>query len=829
VLGAQPGGADPWYPAVQNVSDSMHRTVPLGLGTADVGGTYTASPPTNFAVLGDAGHVRTLAPGQTASAILSGVLNADQRLQLVFSVPKVPAYGRGEYVSVLLRRQANGDNYSARAYVTAGGALILDLIQIKGGVERRLSPDIDTGQRVAAGEQVVLQGQVTGSGSVTLQGRAWKSSGTAPNWQLTATDSAGTRIPAAGRVGILAYTSTTSPAGGLTLAGLSGWALKSTPTVTPSSATPTHSAAPSTAKPTPAPSISATSTTASSTTARPAPSASAPAPTPTPTVTGAPPTPAGGQGAQPIGSASYPVPSGAVFVAPSGSDGSGTGAISAPLATIQAALSRVGAGGTIVLRAGNYNEDLFIGKSGITIQNYPGEAAWLDGSVPVTGWTQSGNTWVHSGWGAQFDWSQSFSSGSNAGGFVDGAYPLAAAPDQTFVDGQQLQQVLAGPGPGQFAVNYSSRTITVGSNPNGHAIRASNLTQAIVVSAGNVTLRGFGVRNYATPLPQIGTVFLGGSSGGCAVQNVVIQDNATQGLSIDAPNTMVDHVTATNNGMTGIHANGADHSTVQNSVVTGNNTQHFNPAPSAAGIKFTRLDGFTVRNNDVQNNANVNAIWADENVTHFTIVGNTVAGNGPQYGILTELSDTGVVANNSISGAKYGYTAFDTGNVDVYNNSLSNNVVWDVGLSQDNRYQPGRGTAGPSVQPSAADPWRVRNVTVANNVFGGSGGEMFQFYALDKETNIPVDAMNITVNGNLFAGGPATMVGWGAGDNVTVAQYQSPQSLDSAKGKNWTNARPGGAVTTSVVAANQGIAVTMPSNVAAAVGVPAGTQRLGTF
>ena len=37
-----------------------------------------------------------------------------------------------------------------------------------------------------------------------------------------------------------------------------------------------------------------------------------------------------------------------------------------------------------------------------TIQAYPGEAVWLDGSSAVTDWVKSGNVWVKSGWTAAF-------------------------------------------------------------------------------------------------------------------------------------------------------------------------------------------------------------------------------------------------------------------------------------------------------------------------------------------------------------------------------------------------------------------------------------------
>jgi parallel beta-helix repeat protein len=528
-----------------------------------------------------------------------------------------------------------------------------------------------------------------------------------------------------------------------------------------------------------------------------------------------------------VGDAEYSIPAGALFVSSSQGSDSNPGTQAQPLRTVLAAVRAASSGQTIVLRAGTYHENIFVtdGKR-LTIQNYPDEAVWFDGSIPVTNWTRQGSTWVSTGWTAHFDHSASFTFGSDAGGFVNQTYPMAAWPDQMFVDGDPIAQVGAGvtPGAGQFAVDYQAQTLTIGSDPTGHSIRASDLQQAFVV-AGTVTLRGFGVRRYATSLPQIGTIFFGGTHGGNdVVQNVVIYDNATQGLGIGVPNCVIDHVTTNRNGMTGMMANQADNLTIQNSVLDRNNTEHFNSSPSAGGMKIGRTNGVVIRNNEVEDNLGINGIWTDISVSNFKIVGNTVTGNAGPYGIITELSDTGIVADNTISGAKYGYTAFDTGNVKVYNNTLSNNTVWDIGASQDERRNTDPAT-------KASIPWLVRNITVSNNLYGSAGS--FQFYALDKATHIAASTMNITVDGNAFPGNThAVMVGWGGSDNSTVTYYRSPSALDAGLHVSWTNVLLDAGSSDLKGFANSSaddVAVPLPADVASAIGVPAGTKHIGTF
>jgi trimeric autotransporter adhesin len=544
-------------------------------------------------------------------------------------------------------------------------------------------------------------------------------------------------------------------------------------------------------------------------------------------------------GSLPVGQARYPVPTNAIFVAPNGDDAA-SGTPTGSLRTVSAAIAKAGSGATIVLRAGTYHESVTIppAKGGITIQAYPSERVWFDGSTVVSGWTQVGRTWVHSGWTARFGHGTSFTHGDNSGEFVNPAHPMAAWPDQVFVDGVGLKQVqsAARVGPGTFFVDYSAQTLTIGTDPTGHEVRASDIERAFYVTAHGVTLRGFGVRRYATPLPRMGAVLLYG--GGDVAQNVVVTDNATQGLSFSGVGNLADHVTAADNGMVGIHANTADSFTIQNSLIAHNNAEHFNRSPSAAGVKITRSRGVTIRDSVVKDTFGAKGIWLDESVVGFTLAGNTVTGQ--PVNVQVELSDTGIVANNTVS---------------VYNNDVSDNTVGSIFLSQDARREanpsdPGHDPRQPIPDPSC--PWLTRNITVANNVFGPyPHGGLFQFYALDKETRIPADAMSLVITGNAFQGttsdppGPGelrartqanvsrsqvpTLIGWGGGNNVTVTRYDSVTAFQQAKNATWANTEVVSTGDRALVRdASDWSAKPIPADVAAVIGVPAGTRVVGT-
>src|SRR4029453_7929204 len=83
--------------------------------------------------------------------------------------------------------------------------------------------------------------------------------------------------------------------------------------------------------------------------------------------------------------------------------------------------------------------------------------------------------------------------------------------------------------PGTFFVDYSADRLYAGSRPAGQEVRAAALGEAVTIRSAGSVLRGLGVRRYATSLPKMATVK---AEAPCVrVENVVITDKATQGLS----------------------------------------------------------------------------------------------------------------------------------------------------------------------------------------------------------------------------------------------------------------------------------------------------------
>ncbi|GGF13786.1 hypothetical protein GCM10011399_04570 [Subtercola lobariae] len=791
------------------VNDTFTRTIASGWGTAPGGAAYTVSPSSaaSLSVASNTGVIGGLKPGGSATVTLASESVADVDLTANIQVPAAPV---SLFHAFELRRQADGSTYRGRLQVGSTGSTSLAISRVNGAVETGLGrvalPFIATKATTISVEFRVTGGS-SGSGAITIGGRAWVAGSSMPDWQSIVTDSSSSRITKAGAAGLWEYASSSNAA-----------AVTSRYDNLVLSANPAPAALAPVSTPTPTPTATTTPTAT---------------PTPTPTTTPAPaanPQPA--QGATPVGTATYAAPATALYVSPTSGSDTNAGTLAKPFKTVAAAITASKTGQTIVLRAGVYHEAVTIPTNKtLSIQAYPKEAVWFDGSTAVTSWSASGSTWKTSGW--SFFGDSSMDGVADNPGFVDPAHPMAARPDQVFIDGTALRQVAtaAEVTAGTFAVDAASKSITIGSNPAGHDVRASNLTQAIAVLSPGSTLQGFGVRRYATSYSEKGAVRLGSTSE--TARDLVIQDNAMIGINVQNNAATLDHLTVQRNGLMGIGVNASYGLVIKNSLVTGNNSEQFKPAPVSGGMKITRSRGVTITNNNTSNNYG-SGIWLDESCYNATITKNTSSSN--QYtGIQLELGSTAIIADNDLSNEQFAMQIIDSSNVKIFNNTMGGNSKFDVRIEQDERRQAAPGAVGRDPRQPVPDPtvtWLTKNITVANNVFGSGG--YWQVYAFDAETHVSADAMALTISGNLFnqrtTTAQPTLVGWGQGDNVTVTRLDTVAAIN-AKNPAFVNVETSSSLPlsgmTSAIAGAQSGAVPLPADVAAALGQRAGTKKLG--
>lgn len=815
-------------------SDQLNRTVAAGWGRADVGGSYTHSDQSIYSADGNSGVIK-LTPGRGGDALLNGVNLPDGEAQFTFSVSSIPQGGSGIYVGAVLR-QANGRAYLGVVRIAPGGAAKLAVKRQNNaqGSADIIGSEVNLPLVVSAGQAYTLRFHVSGQSSVRLAARVSPSGSSGTTWQVDNVDSSAQRVTGQGSAGIWSYLSGSSAASTVDVDNVLVESIETSTTPSTTSATttttPTKPPATTTATTKPAATTTTSTTTTSSTTTAPA------------AQTGS----IGTSGSVPVGSASYAVPSGAVFVSTSGSD-SAVGSVSAPLRTVQAAVNKAPAGATVVVRGGTYHETVSVVSRTVTIQNYPGEAVWFDGSSVVSKWSSvRSGVWAADNWTAQFDASASYTFGGSDGNtaawtFINPSYPMASHPDQVWVNGSALQQVRsqAEVGPGKFAVDYSQKRLYIGSDPGGREVRASDLATAMQIRTQNSVVRGVGFRRYAPSIPHIGAVTI--EQSGAKVENVVLTDNATTALGLISSNITVNRVTVMRNGLLGIHVATADNLKLLNVLSSQNNTEHFNTAPVSGGIKVGRSRGVTVDHGQFENNEGP-GLWLDVSVYNTTIT-NSVVRNNANHGLFLEISARVTVANNVISGNREnGIKLNNTSEVSIWNNTMVDNgrPIW---IAQDSRRGNNPNDYGHDYRQPFPDPtmtWIIGPAVVRNNVFSGATSSNCFVCVEDYSRQYTAEQLRVSLQGNVYqrdtTSKPSTVIVWARG-SANPATFSSLAAFTASTGQESRGlALDGveavgadGTITSRVSSVQSSVAEPLASEIAALIGQPAGTKRLGAF
>ena len=786
--------------------DSFGRTVSGGWGSADLGGAYQLGPDaTQFKVGSGAGAFPTIQPGKAATALLPSVSLLDSDVQSTFALPSVAE--AGVYFAVAARSQGDGSQYRGRVTVTAGGQTNVSFSRTKGAVETYLG-SAALPLTVADNQKVAVRMQVTGTDPVSLAIRAWPDGGTEPGWQKSVSDTSSERISAAGSVGLWAYVSTTGTASGVNISKLvaTDLAAGSTPAPTPTPTTTTT--APDTSPTTPASSLS-------------------------------------DAGASPIGSAQYAVPSGAVFVSTTGSD-SASGTYAAPLRNVATAISKAGSGQTIVLRGGTYHETLMIpSNKKLTVQAYPGEAVWLDGSSKVGTWTKSGSGWVASGWTTKLDSSPTYSRGAPDGTtanwqFVNPAYPMAAHPDQVFINGTAQRQV-ASAGQvtaGTFYVDYGSGRIYLGSDPTGKEVRASDLVTALTVDGAGSIVRGIGIRRYSPSVPDMGAVRI--SNSGVTLENVSIEDSATTGISVYHPNVTLRKVSVLRSGMLNIQGNQADNFTMDRVRSEYGNAEQFNMAPVSGGLKITQSRTTTVTGSVFSNNRGP-GLWFDQSAYDMKVLNSNVQGN-LSHGIQMEISGKFLIANCLITNnAKIGILPRNTNDGRIWNITIVGNADSNINILQDTRL-PTNTSYGQDKRQPFPDPtmtWLVTNIEIKNNVNTIPTASAAVALFLRDQDGRSAEAMGPNIDGNFYnrinAASPKNEIGWSKSGSPVYYTTFAASKAATGKDANGYSIDGSNALTSSFMltaataAATVNVPRALPADVAAVVGQPSGAKHLGAW
>jgi hypothetical protein len=506
-----------------------------------------------------------------------------------------------------------------------------------------------------------------------------------------------------------------------------------------------------------------------------------------------------------------------VYVSPSGSDGN-PGTSSAPFRTLSKAVQVAPSGSTVQLGAGIYHESVQVYGKDLDIVGAAGQKVVLDGARRLDGWREASNGWYVTGWNV--DLSRTY------GDMIDPRVPMAAYPDQAFIDGAPLRQVarLGDLASGTFFVDQDADRLYIGSNPSGRTVEASDLRWAIYFNrAHGSSLRNVTVRRYASTAADMAAVRA--YSDDMVVADSTFELNAYMGVSAMGSNITFRNLVAQDNAYIGVHGHLAPQFTLRDSLVQRNNGAGFDAWHSGSGVKVTTSRVVNYWNNEVSDNKGP-GLWVDLGVAFGSIVGNLVERN-TYSGILVELSGKTVVADNVVlDSGQAGVWVLESNDVEVWNNALYRNDR-DIWVED-----------GPRVDPSANSDAisELLRVSLRNNTMGQGRSGVQASLATDDwtEKRSSVD-MRISSDWNAFwlpAGTPTKLSRWARWPQSLAisATLDTHRSITGQDGRSiWSTA------TTNPYARNTaGYDLRSPSSltlganatatVAAALGVEPGTR-----
>jgi parallel beta-helix repeat protein len=528
-----------------------------------------------------------------------------------------------------------------------------------------------------------------------------------------------------------------------------------------------------------------------------------------------------------------------IHVTMDGNDNS-RGTSNHPMRTIKAAIAKSRPGGNIVVHAGTYHESLAINRRpGLTITAAPHEEVWLDGATLVDTWTRRGSVWVAFDWRVEFDSSPTFTWGEPDNRkvgwkFLNPSYPMAAHPDQIWIDGHPQVQVKSRSKvvSGTFYVDYDRNRLYLGSDPTGRIVEASSLAKAISIRSANTVIRGIGVRNYAPSVPHMGAVTVDAPD--VTLDKVTIVRSATTGLHIKDRGATLHDVTSNDNGMMGISGTGADRLHLDHILARGNNVERFNSAPSAGGVKIGRTIGVTVEDSAFENNFG-NGLWFDESVYDMGVFNSRIVDN-TGHGLSVEISGKADIVGNIIArNGRSGIKINDSDTIRLWNNTLSQNNR-SINIVQDDRDLDAQGSYRDWTLPLT---WQNRDIEVSNNIISSSSGNCL-LCVEDYSGRWRAAQLNVTALGNVYHRSdnrsPRWVVVWARGPKPPYVFETLTEFWEATGQERQSRLLTGESVLTDDLQPEPMIghlvgAVARPLPVALATKcrVPAGTQHLGAW
>lgn len=181
-------------------NDSFTRTVSAGWGSAPTGGAWKSASGLKV----DGTGQMSLAAGKGDSASLAGVSSTVSDTTVTVSLDKLPSAGAVYFY--VAGRQVGNDQYRAKVRLNANGTVQVDAARTVGGVEKSMASSA-VNVKYAAGKQLNIRVQVSGTNTTSVAAKAWLAGTSEPAaWQAKGTDSSAS-LQKAGTLALGAYVS----------------------------------------------------------------------------------------------------------------------------------------------------------------------------------------------------------------------------------------------------------------------------------------------------------------------------------------------------------------------------------------------------------------------------------------------------------------------------------------------------------------------------------------------------------------------------------------------------------------------------------------------
>jgi PKD repeat protein len=205
--------SEPSDPGDPFVADEFNRTLATGLGSADIGGTWSVSDPNGFSVGSGAGHWRLTSAGVTRTANLPTTQRNSTDLVVNLSSDKNAAGGT-IYTFVEGRRVSSNTIYRSVIRLTTSNSLSVGLEALKGSTTATTLVAPVTVGAISAGTPIHVRMQTFGTNPTTVRTKVWLGGASEPSsWTASTTDTyAGLQVQGAvGLVGYLSGSATNAP------------------------------------------------------------------------------------------------------------------------------------------------------------------------------------------------------------------------------------------------------------------------------------------------------------------------------------------------------------------------------------------------------------------------------------------------------------------------------------------------------------------------------------------------------------------------------------------------------------------------------------------